>query len=46
MTANGLYFAVRIEDAVTTFEGLPIALGSAARQGLGFRVWVFFQERV
>eukprot|EP00439_Symbiodinium_sp_Y106_P028975 s3085_g3.t1 len=24
MTANGLYFAVRIEDAVTTFEGLPI----------------------
>lgn len=24
MTNNGLYFAVRIEDAVTTFEGLPI----------------------
>ena len=29
MTNNGLYFAVRIEDAVTTFEGLPIAKGSA-----------------
>ncbi|CAE7345622.1 PHOT1 [Symbiodinium natans] len=24
MTPSGLYFAVRIEDAVTTFEGLPI----------------------
>ena len=23
--AEGLFFAVRIDDAVTTFEGLPIA---------------------